>query len=129
LVAHPKSIGNSSLSKSEQTIELAGCGQLPRVVVAADRPPIDKDLRHGPPSRELFHFGAARRILGHIDLFKNDIFRAQQRLRRRAVWAISGDIDHDFHHISFTSESAIDPERPIGPVQLQADADFAISMA
>jgi hypothetical protein len=65
------------LSGSEQAIKLSFGVQPLRIIIAADRFSIDKNLRHAPSLRQFFHLGSTRRIIGHVDLVKLYLLRAQ----------------------------------------------------
>ena len=99
-------------SASQQTIQLPGGVQFPRLVVSADRRAVDKNLRHGPSLRSLFHLGSFRRIMGDVDLFKRDLLRPEQGLCCRAIRTVARCVNNDLGH----QNSPPDRVTPLSPV-------------
>src|SRR5207253_1625183 len=66
--------------------------------VAADWPPVDHDLRHRPPARELEHGLSEVLVLVQPDLLVFEPARVEQRLRPHAIAAPARRIDLDRVH-------------------------------
>ena len=82
--------------RGEQLVEPALALEAPELGVAADRPAVDQDLRHGPAAGQVVQLRAERRVVVEVDLLVLEAARVEQRLRAHAVAAPAW---------SYTSES------------------------
>src|SRR5687768_12434440 len=86
-------------SGREQRVEAAGAIERGEVVVAADVPLTDVDLRDGAPAGALHHFLAARGLEVDADLLDlGHALRLEQPLGHQAERAHARRIHHDLRH-------------------------------
>src|SRR5262249_10190523 len=105
------------VSGSEQTLrreplELAAAIELPELGVAADRPAVDQDLRHGPAAGELEEALPERGIVVERDLLVVEPARVQQRLRADAIAAPAGGVHLDLGHLRVQTRKRRADSRP-----------------
>src|SRR5207248_6263480 len=77
LPALPATAGGSG---GEQLVETAVAVEPPELGVAADRPVIDHDLRHGPPACEIEQPRPEARVLVDLDFVVLEPLRIEERL-------------------------------------------------